>query len=523
VVAALLANGCSKQADKAATPGGRVAVGILSEPKSLNPLIATSAQTQDILGLIFVKLAQEQADFLSLEPRLAQSWSFGTDSLTITFNLRDDVRWHDGVPVTAADVRFTWQLQVDPEVGWAGRRIKDRIADVEIVDEFTVRMHFSERYLHQLQDAADGWILPKHLLEGTPAASLAEAPFSRQPVGAGPYQFARWAQGQFVELERNPAFYNEGQPLLESVTFRIVPDMTNLVTQLKTGEIDCLESIPFDALREIHETYPDIKIHRYPSRGMTFVVWNLEDELFADRQMRRALAMAINTPEIIATLWGDLAAVSDSPMHPSLWAHDRSIEPIAFDPEGATAALASLGWTDTDKDGVLDKDGVPFEFEMTTNQGVQVRADVLAMVQEYLRKVGIKVNARVLEFNTFIQGVVKGEFQSCVLGWKVETRADLTNFWHSEAVPPNGFNACRYNNPEVDALIERAKSTLDVETAKELWFQCQRQIYEDQPILFVAVPYEVVGLRDKYCNVRPNVHGFFVNLHEWYTGEDCGR
>jgi len=469
---------------------------------------------------MFQKLLIEESDFLNFKPGLAEGWVFSADSLSITFRLRDNVSWHDGTPVTAGDVHFTWRLQTDERVAWASQSIKARIKSVEVVDERTVSFHFATRYPYQLHDANDGVILPRHVLEGVSPDSLRAAPFGRNPVGNGPFRFSRWVPGQTIELERNPDYHVKGQPYLGRVTFRVVPDMTNLVTQLKTGEIDCLESLPIDALPELESRFPEIRIYDYVSRGMAFIVWNLDKEIFANREVRRALAMSINAPEIIEALWKGMAEVSDSPMHPTLWAHDPDIEAIAYDPEQARAILAEQGWSDTDNDGFLEKGSQVFEFEMTTNQGIQVRADIITMVQAQLRRIGVRVNARVLEWSTFMSGVIEGEFDSCVLGWRVGTRVDLTSFWHSTATPPSGFNASRYNNPASDELIERARNTIDPDEARKLWYASQRIIYDDQPIFFLAIPHEVVGLRKDFCGVEPNAHSFFVNLPEWHVG-DC--
>jgi peptide/nickel transport system substrate-binding protein len=509
--------GCGGADDREQSPryGGDVVIGLLSDPKTLNPLVASSVEARNIIGLVYLTLLEEQGDFLSFEPRLARGWEFSSDSLAITFRLRDDARWQDGEPVTADDVRFTYELQTDTLVAWPGRNLKERIDNVEVLDRFTVRFRFSERYPYQLMDANDGVILPKHVLESIPRSEVGTAPLGRDPVGNGPFKLARWVSEQYIELERNPLYYEQGKPYLSRVIFRIVPDMTTLVTQLKSGEINCLESLPMDAVTEIKRNYPDVEIISYRSRHHNFVAWNLEKPPFTDVDIRRAFAMAVNTSEMIETLWGGYAEPSVGPMHPVLWAHDPSMTPIQFDPAGAKKILADKGWVDEDGDGVVEKNGRELEFEMVTNQGNQLRSDIMTMVQEYLGDIGVKVVPRTFEWNTFISRVVGGEYDSCVLGWKVATKADLTSFWHSGSIPPGGYNISRYRNTEVDSLIDLAKNTLDPEKARPIWNRCQRIIYDDQPILFLSIPHDVVGLARGYRGVEPNAISFFANIRDW--------
>ncbi|UCH85334.1 MAG: peptide-binding protein [Candidatus Latescibacterota bacterium] len=517
-VVPILAGACGSREDGKPV-GGTVVIGLLGDPETLNPLVATTVESKDIINLVYMRLLDEQADFISFKPKLAKSWEFSRDSLSITFSLREDVLWEDGVPFTAADVRYTWELQTDTTVAWASRHLKDRIEDVEVVDDFTVVFHFTNRYLYQLMDANDGVILPKHVVEKIPRAEFRTSKFGRDPVGNGPFRLARWVSGQYVELERNPNYFEGERPYLDGVVYRIVPDMTTLVTQLKTGEIDCLESVPNDALPGVRRDNPDIKIYSYPSRDYTFVVWNLKKPLFENAEVRRALAMAVDVQEMIETLWGGMAQPMNSPMHPILWAHDPTIKRIEFDPGRAKKILAAQGWVDRDGDGFIEKDGEPFEFEMTTNQGNQLRADIATMCQEYFRHVGIRATIRMMEWNTFIQWVIAGEFDSCVLGWGVGTRADLTNLWKSTSRPPGGLNVSGFASPAVDSLIDRAKNKLGPTEAQPLWYRCQRIIYDDQPFLFLTVPHEVVGLNRRIQGVEPNAIGFFVNLPDWYVGE----
>ena len=499
--------------------GGTVIIGLLSEPASLNPLVASTTQEKDIIERLFLKLLEEKDDFLNFEPRLAKSWAFSEDGLAITFQLRDDVFWTDGIPCTAHDVKYTYELQTDSVIAWSSRHLKDRISGVEVVDDYTVRFQFTHRYPYQLMDANDGVIVPRHILSSCPRDQFHTQPFGRQPVGNGPFLLGKWVPGQYVELVRNPQYYELGKPRLNRVIFRVVPDDLTLLTQLKRGEIDCLESISRTAVAELAGNYPDIQIYKYPSRSMTYIAWNLEHPLFREKEIRKALTMAINREEIITTLLKGLAVECKSPMNQLIWAYDDGIEPIPFDPGQARAILSRHGWTDTDGDGVLDKDGRPFEFEMITNNGNQVRVGIVTMTESYLRNIGIKVNTLLLDWNHFISRVSKSNFNSHVMGWKVGTRADLTELWHSRSNEPGGYNRVGYKNEEVDALIDEAKNTLDSDKAKALWSRCQRIIYEDQPFTFLAVQYEVVALRSKFKGVRASPISFFISLRDWYIEE----
>lgn len=496
-----------------------VIIGVLSDPATLNPLVATTTEERDIIERIFLKLLDEEDDFLNFRPRLAKSWKFSEDGLSIQFELRNDVKWADGTPCTAHDVRFTWQLQTDTTIAWPSQNLKDRISNVEVIDDHTVRFHFTQRYPYQLMDANDGAIVPKHLLEQVPRDQFAVHPFGRRPVGNGPFKLKEWVSSQYIELVPNPDYYEEGKPHLERVVFRIVPDELSLLTQLKAGEIDCLEAIPPDAVAELNKNYKDIQIYKYPSRGLTYIAWNLRDPLFEDREVRRALTMAIDRKAIIETLMNGMAIECKSPMSPLIWAYDATIEPLPFDPEEAKQMLRGRGWSDTDADGILDKNGKPFEFEMITNHSNQLRVDIMTMAEAYLKRIGVKVNVRPLDWNHFIDKVKVSDFSSCVLGWGLGTKADLSEQWHSRASRPGGYNRVYYNKAEVDSLIDLARNSMDPETARDLWYRCQSIIYEDQPFTFIAIPYEVNGLRSKFRGVRASPISFFINLRDWYIGD----
>lgn len=509
-----------RAAKDAALDAHTLVVGTRAEPKTLNPLALSSSEGHQIAGLVFLKLLQEQDDFMTFKPQLASSWSWSPDSLAVTFNLRPDARWSDGVPVTADDVRFTWELQVDTTVAWPSAAIKSKIKDVEVKDARTVVFHFKERYLYQVMDANDGVIIPKHVLDAVPRADVKSAPFGRAPVGNGPYALARWESGQYIELAASPRYYGarDGSPGVQRVVFKFVPDAVTLVSQLKAGEIDLLESVQPGDIASIRQDRPDAGIQTVPSRRMSFIAWNGKRAPFDDREVRRALTMAIDRAEIIRTVWQGYATECTSPIVPLLWAFDASIPAIPFDPEAARARLLQLGYREAN--GVLERNGEPFTIELLVNDA-QNRIDVVTLVQAQLKKVGIRVDVRVMEYGAYIDRILATDYDAAFVEWKATTKVDLTGLFGTKSMRPKGYNFVSYSNKEVDRLMEEALQKADMASARSLWNRVQQMIYADQPYTFIAIPKEITAVDDRFCHVAPSAISFFVNLPAWGVKPDC--
>ncbi|HEX5131265.1 MAG TPA: ABC transporter substrate-binding protein [Candidatus Krumholzibacteria bacterium] len=508
--------------DRSASPDPHtLVVGTRAEPRTLNPIAITVAEGHEIAGLVFLKLLEEQDDYLSFRPQLAESWSVSDDGLDVTFVLRADARWSDGVPVTAADVRFTWEVETDTTVAWPSASIKARIRDVEVRDARTVVFHFSERNLYQVMDANDGVILPEHVLGSVPRASLRDHAFGRVPVGNGPYLLARWEPGQYLQLDANPAYFGAA-PQVRRVIFKFVPDAVTLTGQLRAGEIDLLESVPGGDIAAIRASRPDVEVHAVDSRRIGFIAWNLKRPPFDDREVRRALTMGIDRAELIRSVWSGYAAECTSPIVPILWAFDSSLQALPFDPAGARALLAARGFEDHDGDGVLDRDGQPFALELLVNDA-QNRVDVVTIVQAQLRRIGVATTLRVLEFGAYTDRVLDTEFDAAFVDWKMPTKVDLTDLFHSRSQRPKGFNFMSYSNPDVDRLIDAALAATDRAAAGKLWDEAQRMVYADQPCTFIAVPKELTAISARFCNAKPNAISVFANLADWRIAPDCAR
>jgi peptide/nickel transport system substrate-binding protein len=529
---ALLAAGCRQAPERAAGPGaasasgprrgGTVVTGWTAEPGGVNSLILPSTQiNNEMLFRMFLHLYEEQSDFqqhpATFKPELAESYDWSPDHKTLTFHLRGDVFWTDGVPVTAEDVRWTWQAQRNPDVAWELANSKDWITDVEVVDPRTVRFHFSRVYAKQFLDANEGPVFPKHAWETLPFAQWRQNGdwFRQHLVVDGPFTIASWQPQQQVVLQRNDRYYEKGLPYLDRVVMRQVADQASGLTQLLSGDLDFLPQIaPADVARV--KALPQLEMVAYWFNIYVAAVWNTENPLFRDPEVRRALTLAIDRKTIVDTILGSLGRVADSPILTSVWAHDPAIHPWPYDPAEAARILAAKGWKDTDSDGVLDQGGRPFAFELLTNSGNQLRADATVMIQNQLKKVGIRATPRQVEFNTLATVTMAGKFDATMMGYTIDTSLDLQSNFHSKSIA-EGSNYPRYRNPEVDRLIELGAAQPDLAAERPYLNQIQEIVHREQPVTFLWESQRLTAFNKRLKNVHATPIFSFFNLQEWWV------
>lgn len=507
--AILTGPGCSKRAPRV---GGTMIVGEINDFESLNPLGTTDAHARDVCSLLFLNLLDEHSDLMTFGPRLAESWEFSSDRLHLRFHLRRDVFWTDGFTVTSDDVKATFDAQKNPAVAWPSRHLKEHIDSVTVEDHWTVVFHFNRVYPYQLMDANDGVILPKHVLDTLEPKEMGIVPVERFPSN-GPFKLGNWVKGQALTLVRNERYYEKGKPYLERVIFKIVPDPVQLVNQLKAGEIDCMEMVPPGEMDEIRRNHPELAIYDFPTRAYNYVAWNGARAPFDDPRVRRALTMAIDRKLINENIYYGFADECTSPFPPIIWAYNPNIKPIPFDTAAAREAFAALGFKDRDGDGWLDRGGKRFEFELLTNYGNQTRADMQVMIQEMLRRVGVKVNPATLEWTVFLERIKRGDYDAQINSWRVGTKADLSPIWSCEA--RSGYNRVNYCNPTVDSLNAAATAMLDFEHAKPLFFRAQEIIYEEQPYTFLNVLRARNVVHRRISVVDPDAISMYHYLQDW--------
>ncbi len=467
----------------------------------------------------FLQLVEEQADYQdgppSFEPRLAESYEFSDDRLRLTFHLRDEVVWSDGVAVTAEDVRWTWQAQVHPAVTWSFAEAKSRITDVEVVDPLTVVFHFSEAYAAQLQDANLGVILPKHAWSLLPFEEWRQNNtwFHEHMVVNGPFILESWQPQQRFVLRRNERYFEDGVPTTNRIVFQITPDTNSRLALLRSGQAHMIEVIdPSDAAMIVNE--PDLELLSHIPRSFFFVAWNVSRPLFADKEIRQALTMGIDREEIIDSLHFGYSSPAHSPFPSNLWTHNDELKPWPYDPGRAKEILANHGWVDTDGDGIRDRGGEPFSFELITNSESQVRVDLLPMIQEHLKRIGVEVRTRSMEFNALLGPLNQHDFDAVIQALALDTSLNTSYFFHSDAID-GGYNWGMYSNPEVDAVIDATVEQLDQLMAKPLYDRLQVMLHEDVPMTFLYESRRLTAVHKNLHNVDPNALSGFFNIRRW--------
>ncbi len=518
---ALALNGCKAAEDEkqyggpdtGPAYGDMLVDGSIGDASTLLPPLAVDAASGEINGLVYDGLVKYDAD-LNLIGQLAESWQVSPDGLTITFKLRHGVKWHDGAPFTAQDVLFSYQVMVDPKTPTAYSGNYLQVKKAEALDDYTFRVTYGEPFA----PALESWglsILPKHLLAGK---DITKSPLGRHPIGTGPYKFKEWRAGEKIALTYNPDYF-EGRPYLNGFLYLVKPDTATMFLEFKSGNLDRMNLNPLQYTRQTE--YPKFNRlfnkYRYVPFSYIYLGYNLEDPRFADRRVRQALTYAINKKEIIDGVLMGLGEQAYGPYKPGTWYYNPNVPKFAYDPEKAKALLAEVGWR-PNSEGIMVKDGRPFEFTILTNQGNDIRERTAVIIQGRLRQVGILVKIRTVEWAAFVKEFIqKGNFEAMILGWNTGIDPDQYDIWHSSKVKPGELNVTHYQNPEVDRLLDEGRHTFDREKRRRAYFKFQEIIAEDQPYTFLFVPDALPAISKRFRGIKPAAAGIDYNFIKWYV------
>jgi peptide/nickel transport system substrate-binding protein len=500
--------------------GGTVVIGLLADVQNWNPYVVEDLDTEHVLGLIYPSLAIEQTDYHrhppSFEPSLAKSWSWSEDHLVLTLDLEPHASWADGVPITAGDVVFTWEVQTSPEIDWLYGDGKEFIESVKALDDHTVRVTYTHRYPYQFMDLNDGLIIPAHAWVEIPFDRWSETDWREHVLGGGPFDLAGHTPQQEIALERNPHYHRPGLPYLDRVVFRIVPSEQGLVTQLLAGELDFVRSINPPSIDRVR-AHDDLQLVIYDDRSYTHICWNTERPHLADPRIRWALTSAIDRKTLIDVVYGGFGRLGVGPVLSSFWAFNRDLVPLPFAPDTARSALEAAGWTDTDGDGFLDKDGDTFTIELLAPAENELRQDLAILIQEDLKRIGVRAEPRFVEWGTLMAAMQDGAFDALINGWEEPTQIDLAGLWQSAPAGEPTFNFGRYSNSEVDRLLVEVAGMTDFADQKPLFDRIQELIVADQPYTFLVENTRLTAHNSRLLSVDANAATPYFNIDEWYV------
>jgi peptide/nickel transport system substrate-binding protein len=485
-----------------------------------NPITNTDQYTDEVIKYaLFTPLVQYD-EALNVRPYLAESWELEGDT-AVVFRLRDDVRWHDGRPVTAEDVKFTFDRAKDPTTAsLIGSAYLGEVESATVLDARTIRFDFVRPHAQALEDF--WWApVPKHLLEDVPPGELRTAAFNRAPVGSGPYRFVEWRPNDRLVLERNSAFPEAlgGPPHLERVIFRIIPEPATMLTELITGGVHVDIPVEPDQASQI-ERSPELELFSFPSRTFYYIGWNNRRAPFTDARVRRAMTLAIDRKEVIDALLAGFGTPATGPIPPWSPLYPEGVEPLPYDPEAAGRLLEAAGWVDRNGDGIReDAVGRPFRFALMTSDRPLNRA-VVEVVQAQLRRVGVDARVQIVEFQTLLSQHRARDFDAVFSNWVLDNfqvASAPSSLLHSRwAAVPGSANRSSFANPRADAAIERGATATDPAAARAAWRDLIEVLQEEQPLTFMFWWTELAGARRRVQGVEMDPRGELVSIAGWW-------
>ncbi|MFH1073815.1 MAG: peptide-binding protein [Candidatus Firestonebacteria bacterium] len=492
----------------------------IGDASILNPILSTDSASSDIHGLIFNGLVKYDKN-LRLMGDLAEGWEISKDNLSVTFYLKKNIRWQDGLPFTAADVEFTFKKLTDPKTKSPYKSAYELVKKFEVLDDFTIQVTYGVPFAPALESWGMG-ILPKHLLEN---ADINTAAFNSNPLGTGPFKFVDWNRGERIRLKSNEAYY-DGRPFIDKVLYRIITDQATQLLELKSGGIDAMGLTPdmYVMLTKDPAFTSKYNIFKYNGFNYTYLGFNLNNPLFSDKNVRKAIACGINKKEIINGVLLGLGVEATGPFLPRSWAFNKDVRRTEYNPEKAKMLLKDAGWHDSDGDGILERNGKKFEFMLMTNQGNKPRELVTQMIQQNLKKLGIKVNIRIIAWSSFINEFVdKKKFDALVLGWQLVPDPDIYDIFHSSKTGEKEYNFVSYKNSEVDRLLIEGRTTYDLEKRRKAYNKIHEIIAEDLPYVFIYVPDSLVAMDKRFQNIKVEPAGIRYNFEKWFVPKEMQK
>jgi peptide/nickel transport system substrate-binding protein len=469
-----------------------------------------------VCNLIFSKFVKYD-DNLTLNPDLiveiptVENGGVSADHLTYTYRLRADAKWHDGYPVTSADVEFTYNVIMDQDVNVESREGWDVVEAVETPDAHTVQFRLKRHYPDFVSETFfDESVLPEHILRGDTGKRFHSARFHHAPIGSGPFKFKEWVPGSHLTLVANKGYYGEG-PYLDEILLKFIPNENTLLIQLKTGEIDIFDNANINFIDQLY-SIPGIVIYKTPMLMYEHLDLNTENEILRDKRVRQALSYATNKNEIAEQIYNGLVTVAPLDEFQASRFYDSEVAGrVVFDPREARRLLHEAGWDDSDSDGILDKNGRELKLSITASAGQLNRERTELVLRDQYRRVGVDLTVRnyngTVLYGTYEDGGIlkRGKFDIAMYAWLSSPEpATKEALYSSKNIPPHGQNNPRINHRELTELLKRGSTEVDLERRIAIYRRVSEILVEEVPVIPLFWYTSVDPCTDRLRNYRPN-------------------
>ncbi|CAM3701159.1 ABC transporter substrate-binding protein [Cohnella lubricantis] len=478
--------------------GGSLVIGTFSDIVAINPIYIQDTSSGDVATFALANLYDlDRSGKVAAEPwSLAASLpEISADGLSYTVKLKPEAKWNDGTPVSADDILFTYNTMKNPDAGSPAISVTDKIDTITKVDDKTVTFKLKQVYapfIYSLYTA----LAPYHILKDVPVTELEKHPYGSdvaQTVTNGPWKWTEWNKGQYLTFEADPNYWGSVKPHIQKITYKIYADQNTEVQALLTGDIDMTAAVPLPLLETVQGN-SDIAVNLAPGPQYEYFAFNFKDEnfpgnysLFKGQKTRQAIAYALNRQGMVDNILKGTGTLMNSPFLATSWANPGDAATnYTYDPEKAKQLLAEDGWV-AGKDGILEKDGHKFSFELQYNSGNSRRESVAAVIQQNLKDVGIEVKTTALDFATWVdQNLNPGVFEAALGAWSLSNPdPDQESIFSSKYYPPAGQNNIWYKNEKIDQLWVDGYSTTDQAQRTEIYKQIGAEISADLPYIFL--------------------------------------
>lgn len=509
------------QEETASAGDQTIVVALAQAPVALDPADHRNREAETVIRNLFDGLVtRDTVSGVHLELAEAMNW---LDDTTLAVTLRQGVKFHNGQEMSADDVVYTFNRIIQenaiehPEPHTSPRKgLIAPLVSVEKVDEYTVHFTFSGVWPPAMQLLVHQQIVPQGYLE-----EVGTAGFVAQPIGAGPFQFVEGQLDDQIVLERfadywggAPALEPVGPACVERAIFRVIPEASTRVAALLAGEVDIIQAVPADLIDRLAQT-PGIQVKTAPGTQPKWIELNVTAPPFNDVNVRQAMNYAIDKDLLIEAVYGGRAVALPGPLSPFNNFVNEALAPYPYDPDQARELLTAAGWTDSDNDGILDKEGQRFTFTIDTLEEWRPLAEAVAGMY---RELGIEANVRFWEYSVISPQLLACERQAYLDDWGDSAFDPVGHFeakWHSmvEGQPYGRGNFSCYSNARVDELIQAGETEADEAARQAIYDEAQQLIYDEAPAVFLILPEEVEAASARVQNWEPAADSR-INLHD---------